>query len=255
MNETLNGYDNEFAFVLAFNGKRFSELNPLCQKLLEEMYVVIPDDAIIRAWRNHYPQKTDVFLRVNGMMKGLSLKKGMCNSVHVEPISEFIHFLIENGVSRECIIAYLKYHYADGSTNGSGQIRLSIEEYKQQHQKEIDELNENLNTSILLQKAFERFVLRGNNSDYSIDAIVYGTPDDFVWLTRNDIKTMLRLKEKEYSSAVHFGPLICQPLNRCLNLKPLYEKKRFCVQLKWHNLHDDIIEMMNYKVMKKRGNI
>ena len=52
MNENLNGFDNEYAFVLAFNGKRFNELNPLCQKFLEEMYVVIPDDAIIKAWKN-----------------------------------------------------------------------------------------------------------------------------------------------------------------------------------------------------------
>lgn len=251
MNDNINGYENEYSFIFALNGKKFRELNPLFQKLLEDIYVVVPEDAIIKAWRNHYPQKSDIFIRFDGVMKGISIKKGMCNSVHVEPISEFIHFLIENSVSRENVLAYLRYHYADGSTNGRGDVRLSAEEYKKEHQKEIDDLNEELNNPVLLQKAFERFVLRGNNSNYPIDAIIYGTVEDFIWLTRKDIKEMLNIKEKKYSSAVHFGPLTCQPMNRCLNRNPIYEKNRFCVQLKWHNLHDDIIEMMNYKSMKK----
>lgn len=253
MTEVSNGYDNEYAFVQAFNGKRFCELDPLCQKFLEDLYVVVPDDAIIKAWRNHYPQKTDVFIRVNGLMKGISIKMGMCNSVHVEPISEFIHFLIENSVKRENVISYLKYHYADGTTNGSGSVRLSVDEYKKEHQQEIDVLNEDLNQVEFVSKAFERFVFKGNNSKYSIDAIVYGTPLDFIWLSRKDVKKFLLVGNKEYSSAVHFGPLTCQPLSRCLNYNPTSEKNRFCVQLKWHNLHDNIIEMMNYNFMKKRS--
>lgn len=63
-------------------------------------------------------------------MKGISIKKGYKNSVHVERISDFIHFLIENNIDREIVTEYLKYHYADGSTNGKGIKRLSVEEYK-----------------------------------------------------------------------------------------------------------------------------
>ena len=50
----------------------------------------------------------------------------------------------------------------------------------------------------------------------------------------------------KYCSAVHFGALVCQPLNRCLNYNNRYSYSRFYVQVKWYSLFDDIIESMNY---------
>ena len=174
----------------------------------------------------------------------------MKNSIHVERISDFIHFLIENKIDRELVIEYLKYQYADGSTNGKGLERLSVEEYKKNNQHNIDKINKAINNEKILKEAIERFVIKGNNSDYYIDAIICGEVNDFVWATRDDIKNIILSKKDIYSTGVHFGPLICQPKNRCLNYNPKYEKDRFCVQLKWYNLFDDIIENMNSKVMK-----
>lgn len=54
-----------------------------------------------------------------------------------------------------------------------------------------------------------------------------------------------------YSTAVHFDSLTCQPKNRCLNYNPLYEKERFCVQIKWYNMFDEIIKLLDYKESKK----
>ena len=79
---------------------------------------------------NPFSQKTDIFIKINNIKKRISIKSGIKNSVHVEPISEFIHFLIENNIEKKYIISYLKYHYADGTTNGSGIKRVSISEYK-----------------------------------------------------------------------------------------------------------------------------
>ena len=45
--------------------------------------------------------------------------------------------------------------------------------------------------------------------------------------------------------------MTCQPKNRCLNYNPLYEKDRYCVQIKWYNIFDDIIEYMNKNVDKE----
>ena len=180
-------------------------------------------------------------------MKGISVKKGIKNSVHIEGISQFIHFLILNKVPRDIIIKYLQYHYADGTTNGKGINRLSSEEYKINHQQDIDAINHILNQDNLLKRAIIRFILKGNNSEYFIDAIITGEVNDFLWVTSKDIEQIILSKKEEYSTAVHFGPLTCQPKNRCLNYNPKYEKDRFCVQLKWYNLQDDIIEFMDYK--------
>lgn len=186
-------------------------------------------------------------------MKGISIKMGSRNSVHAERITDFVHFLIENKVSRETVIEYLKYHYADGSTNGKGTYRQSASEYKQENQDKINLINKEFNRNDLVLKAIDKFVLTGNNSDYPIDVLIVGTVNNFVWVSREDIKTMILSKTDIYSTSVHFGSLTCQPKNRCLNYNPLYEKDRFCVQIKWYNVFDEIIELMNNKVMIKSG--
>ena len=48
----------------------------------------------------------------------------------------------------------------------------------------------------------------------------------------------------EYSTGVNFSSLFCQPKTRNINLNPLYERKRYCVQVKWYSLFDDIILSM-----------
>lgn len=250
MLSNISGNDNEFEFVKYLNGKKISELNSMFRELIDELFPLLKEEFIIKSWRNHYNQKSDIFIKINGVMKGISIKKGIKNSIHVERISDFIHFLIQNGVVREIIIEYLKYQYADGSTNGKGLERLSVEEYKKYNQTNIDKINKAFNNEKMLNEVIERFIIKGNNSDYYIDALIYGEVNDFVRITKDDIKDIVLSKKDVYSTAVHFGPITCQPKNRCLNYNPKYEKDRFCVQLKWYNLFDDIIENKNNKVIK-----
>lgn len=244
----ITGKNNEYEFVKYLNGKKISELNPMFRSLIDKLFPKEPPSSIIKSWKNHYKEKADIFIKINGIMKGISIKKGIKNSVHVERISDFIHFLIENNVERDIVIEYLKYQYADGSTNGKGNKRLSAEEYKKENQHNIDKINKAFNNEILLRKAIERFVTKGKISNYYISAIIYGEVDDFVWATRGQIENIILSKKDNYSSGVHFGVLSCQPKNRCLNYNPLYEKDRYCVQIKWYNIFDDIIEYMNKTV-------
>lgn len=244
---TNNGFNNEYEFVKYLNGKKIKELNLLFQDLFEYLYPYESMDSTISCWRNHYPQKTDIMVKVNRVIKGISIKMGSRNSVHVEPISEFIHFLIENNISRESVIGYLKYHYADGTTNGSGGVRKSAADYKINHQAEIDKINKELKNGKLLKKAMDRFVLKGNNSEYSIDALIWGDVNDFLWLSKYDIGEIIMHKAANYSSSIHFSSLVVQPKNRCLNYNPKYEKDRYCIQVKWYSLFDDIIELIYIK--------
>lgn len=241
----ISGKDNEYEFVKYLNGKKISELNPMFRSLIDKLFPNHSSNSMIKCWKNHYKEKSDIFIKIGGLMQGISIKKGIKNSVHVERISDFIHFLIENKVDRETIIEYLKYQYADGSTNGKGERRISIEEYKKENQDNIDKINQVFNNEELLKKAIERFVTKGKNSNYHIAAIIYGEVDDFIWATRNEIEQIMLSKKDNYSSAVHFGAMTCQPKNRCLNYNSLYEKDRYCVQIKWYNIFNDIIEYMN----------
>ncbi len=172
--------------------------------------------------------------------------------MHVEGISSFIHFLIDSGVSKEAVVAYLKYHYADGTTNGTGKERKSIEEYKKQNPCDINLINQEMNTIYVLNRAINRFLLQGKNSNIKIDAILYGTKDDFLWITSSDIINIIISKMNMESTSVHFGPLFCQPLTRCLNHNPKLERKRFLVQIKWYSIFDDIIEYKNNQIMQRK---
>ncbi len=248
----MNGFDNEFAFVLALNNKTIKELTPICRDLIETIFPDENENSIIKCWLNHFKQKSDIFVKINNKTKGISIKKGMKNSVHVEPISEFISFLINNHIPRDSIIEYLKFHYADGTTNGKGLKRISMEEYKVQNQDKIDKINREINNEQLLIKAIDRFIIKGNNSLFPISALIYGEVDDFIFITKEDIRNIILRKKDDYSSTVHFSVLTVQPKNRCLNYNTKYEKDRFCVQVKWYNLFDDIIENMYLKEQSKK---
>ena len=250
--QKINGIANEYEFVRYLNNRRVCKLNPIFRQLVEELFGDVEEQEVIKSWKNPYKQKTDFYIKIGTVEKRISLKVGVKNSVHVEPISEFVHFLIENEVDRDTIIKFLHYHYADGSTNGKGAKRLSVEEYKKTNQKSIDDVNEIFNNELLLSKAIDRFVISGRNSKNAIDAIIHGVLNDFIWITKDDIKKIILSKKDEYSTALHFSCLTCQPLCRCLNYNPKHEKAKFCVQIKWYNMVDDIIENMNNKLISNR---
>ena len=96
------------------------------------------------------------------------------------------------------------------------------------------------------------YALYEKNSNECIDAIIYGTVDDFLFITRYEIDKIIFSKRNIYSTGVHFANLYCQPMTRNLNYNPKYDKKRFCVQIKWYSIFDDIIEYMNNKVINKK---
>lgn len=250
----MNGYSNEIDFVNHLNGHKVKNLNIMFLELIETLFENMNKEDIITAWKNPFKQKTDIFIKINNTKKRISIKMGNGNSVHVEPISEFIHFLIENGISRKNVIEYLKYQYADGTTNGTGKTRISSEDYKKANQDKLDELNKELNKKEILQKAIDKFILKGNNDKSYIDALIYGTTKDFLFITKEEIKTIILNKINFKATGIHIGPLFCQPMNRCLNNNPKYDKSRFCVQIKWYSLLDDTLEYKNEKVKEKIKN-
>ncbi|MBP3765983.1 MAG: hypothetical protein J6G98_02230 [Bacilli bacterium] len=245
------GTDNEIEFADSFNNKRFCDLNILQQDFIEDLFGKVKKLSYIRAWKCKYNFKTDIYIKIDDIVKRVSIKKGINNSVHTEPISEFIHFLIENNISQNLINSYLMYHYADGTTNGSGEKRLSGLEYKKNHQSELDKINEAINTKDMLNKIVDRFILKGTNSYSKVDALVYGTKDDFIWLMKDEIIDIINSKINYYSTGIHFGPLFCQPKDRCLNYNPKYNKNRFLIQIKWYSIFDDYIEYKNTKCMEQ----
>lgn len=246
------GIKNELVFVNYLNGKKYSELNILMRDLFKELYPFIKEGDVISAWRDESYNKADIITEVKGRKKYLSLKIGDKNSFHLEPISEFIHFLISSGVKKEIIIKYLEFHYADGSRNGTGKNRIGVMEYKATHQEDINEMNDIFKSKRLIDKCIDRFVLRGRTrSDKQIDALIYGKVNDFFYITKYDIKRIIKNNLDFNTTGLHIGPLYIQPQSRNLNYNPKYEKCRYCVQIKWFNLFDYIMKY-RYELSIKR---
>lgn len=94
--------------LLFLNNKQVKKLNSLLHKVVKDIFYDVKDEDIIKSWRNHKKQKTNIFLKINGKMKGLSIKMGSRNSVHVEHIREFCEFLSDIGASRKLIKNFIK---------------------------------------------------------------------------------------------------------------------------------------------------
>lgn len=250
-NSDVNGFQNEIDICKMLNNKCLKDLDPMYNAFITDLYGNLCSNDLIKCKIDHDLKKYDIVISVNDIKKYVSIKKGVKNSVHVEPVFKFTNYLRTNGVKWDIIEKYLRYHFADGTTNGKGINRISVSDYKLNHQEEIDMINSEINNDELLLKSIYRFVLLGNVSDRVIDAILFGVKDDFVWIKTQDIIDVILKKKDVYSTSVHFGPLTVQPMDRCLNHNPKLEKYRYFVQIKWYKLADDIIENMNNKCMNK----
>lgn len=239
------GIQNENSFIDYFRNKKVIDLNPMTYSFINTIFPNIKDSDIIKITYRLDKTKSDFLLTINNITKKISVKNGRCNSVHLESIETFINFLRKNGISEDIIQKFLKYHYADSTNNGSGIKRLSVKEYKENYQEEIDIINKALNNENIIIKAINRFLLVGKFCD-SVDVIIYGTIDDFLWITKDEIYKLILAKKDEYSTGVHFGPLFCQPWTRNLQFKQSDEYKRHYVQIKWYSLADDIIKVMAF---------
>lgn len=92
-NNSLNGIENEYDFVKNINNKHLKNINFLIQLFLYELYdnKIVSND-VVYSWKNPNLQKTDIFIMTNRIIKRISIKKGAKNSVHIERITDFIHF-------------------------------------------------------------------------------------------------------------------------------------------------------------------
>lgn len=243
------GYQNEEDFVKLFNGKYFYELDYNSQKFLKELFgEVINDDEMIRAWKNKMVQKTDIFIKYKNYVKNISLKCGNSNSMHHEQIQEFKMYLEKLEIPYKTIDKYISYHYGymkdeEGKIDFSKS--LSSEEYKKFYQKDIDIFNESINKTRIIVDMVDRFIVKGRNSNYDIDALVCGTIDNYVWLMKYDIYDLILSKRCIDFTSPHIACMTIGPKKRNLNRNSKNIKDRYIVCIRWNFIKEDIISFKN----------
>lgn len=238
---TINvGYQNEFLFIQELNKKHFYELNPLLQELIEALYKHVSKNDMIIAYKYGKYAKADIVIEINGIKKGISIKCGAKNSVHLEPIPDFISFLHQYEFKEDDKL--LRYLYSDGTNNNTGSKRESITEYREKHLEDISLINCELEK--IKKFIIERFLIKTDiHYQISVDAFIEGVPNDFLWATKDEVVNYL-MNNDCLSNSLHVSKLFLQEWNKNLNYNPKYEYCRNYIQIKWYSIFDDLVEIL-----------
>lgn len=239
----IDGYQNEFEFINYLNKKTYGETNLIMQDFLKKLYPEIKKQDIIKAYKYGRYAKVDMVIDVNGIKKGISIKSGDKNSVHLEKIENFVSFLKKIKFNEVDLL--LRYLYSDGTNDNTGIIRQSSSEYKINHQDDI----------ILINKGFERIknhlikrflIVADTNYKIKVDAFISGYINDFLWATTEEIFAYLE-NTIEDSSGIHASNLFIQNWNKNLKYNDKYEYCRNYIQVKWYSMFDDLMKIMNLR--------
>ena len=246
-----SGYQNEFDFVELFNNKYLYDLDKNSQNFLKELFGdKIDDDEIIKSWKNRVNQKADIFIKYKTSIKRLSLKCGNSNSMHHETIEDFKLYLEKLNIPYNVISKYTSYHYGYMRTE-NGEIdfskSLSSEEYKMFYQDEIDIFNNSINKTRIIIDMIDRFIVRGRNSDYDIDALVCGTIDEYVWLTKYDIYDLILSRRCDEFTSPHIACMTIGPKKRNLDRNSRNSKDRYIVCIIWNFIKENILDFRKGK--------
>nr|MBP3259376.1 hypothetical protein [Bacilli bacterium] len=240
------GYQNEKDFVTLFNDKYLYELDNNSQLFLVELFGNnINNEEKIKSWKNNSVQKTDIFIKYKKHIKNISLKCGNSNSMHHEQIQEFKRYLEKLNIPYNVIDKYIGYHYGykkneDGKTDFSK--ILSSDEYKALYQNEIDIFNNAINKTRIIIDMIDRFIIRGRNSDYDIDALICGKIDDYVWIMKYDIYDLILAKKNSNYTSPHIACMTIGPKKRDINQNSIYRNERYIVCVRWNFIKESIIE-------------
>lgn len=243
-----NGIRNEYIFIEKINNRKLNELSFLLQELILFLFPNIKQDSIIKCYKNIEYEKGDICIKVGYKIKYISIKMGHRNSVHCETLKKFKKFLKSININKNIINEIVRYQYGDGTLDGSGKVRKSVSEYKLENKNTISIINKELNKLYVLKKIINRFIIQGTQwHTHKIDLLIYGTVEDFFFITPKEIYSYILSKKDIESSAIHFSCLTYQPMSRVLDFNEKMEYMRNWIQIKWYNLEDNIIELMNQR--------
>ena len=247
------GYQNELDFVNLFNEKHLNDLDNNSQDFLIDLFgETIDSTEKIICWKNKVNQKADIFIKYKNYVKSISLKCGQSNSIHAEGLQYFKMYLEQLGIPYKIIDKYLDYHYGymrDEDGNKDFGKPLNSWEYKELYQSEIDVFNNYINRTKIIVDMVDRFIVRGKNSNYDIDALVCGTVNDYVWILKYDLYDMILSNMRSELTSPHAACMTIGPRKRNIDRTSMHREDRYIVCVRWNYIRENIIEY------KKKHNI
>ena len=246
------GFQNERDFVELFNNKYLYELDEKSKSFIKDLFEeIIDEEETIICWKNKMVQKADIFIKYKNYVKSVSIKCGDNNSIHQEQVQEFKKYLSDIGVPYNIADRYFSYHYGYKlEANGKRDFSklLSSVEYKKLYQKDIDIFNKYINKTKIIVSMIDRFIVRGRNSNFDVDALICGTCNDYVWIMKYDIYDLVLSKRCLDFTSPHVGPMTLGPKKRNLDGTSNNRGDRYIVSVRWNNLKENIINFKNNNI-------
>ncbi|MBE6449562.1 MAG: hypothetical protein E7013_02555 [Alphaproteobacteria bacterium] len=235
------GFVNEKDFRKYLNKKRFCDLNENFQKFLKFITKQEEFSGEITCVKAQSGQKPDCIIIINEKRYPISLKCGSGNSVHQEKFEMFLNFLENIDFPQEAISLLKYYHYADGTDNDTGTMRLSSREYIHQNPEKIKKLNTFLNSEKFVKKILDRVLFIGKSDEYETAEFLYhGSLASGLWASRDELLTNLPVINE---SSVNVAFLTYQPWGRNQDFSAVHPDRRYVSQFKFGSCSETLKEI------------
>ena len=232
----------EDEILAGLNEKKIFELSNNLRFFMRNLYGALDENETVYCQKTDDAYKVDLIITYKGINKNISVKTGRAEIVHNEILDNFVNFLSDEGVSDETIETIKLFHYGDGTTNGTGKVRMNYVEIAHALQDRIRKANDELNyRKELVLKTIYHCVFKGAKAtNPEIDAIYFGTKDFGVMASKKQILTHIRKRNFGFFENLHIGPLLLRPDARYVGKEITDERKRNRIVLYWPNLNADI---------------
>lgn len=244
-----DGALKEKEMIYSLNNKKVKELSNNARELLRRLFGKLDDELMVRCYKVDEAFKTDFVISYNGQQKNVSMKSETAVVVHNEILLNFIDFLRGLGISEETLDTIKLFHYGDGTTDGTGQIRLPYDEVAQQLKDRIKKANMELNASMdVILAVMNRCVFKGSHEDnIEADCLYFGDADYGVVANKKQFIRNIQKRGFDFYSHLHCGKIFFRPDARYLNKDINEPRKVDRIVCYWPHLKQDI-EYMSKKL-------
>ena len=128
--------------------------------------------------------------------------------------------------------------------------------YIQKYSQEINQIIDIFNKYYIKTNLIIRFIFQGSeNQLYDCDAIIYGTPNNFLWASKDEILSYLINTPTKLTGCINISNLNIKCYNRNLKNDISNMTKENDIQVKWYTLEEDLTEISeNRKNFEKLNN-
>ena len=233
----MNAFNNEDEIINTLKCVSYQNLSSDLKKALIKINDGVTPNAL-SAEKYGGSNKADLAIVMDNKKYFVSVKKGTGNSVHQEPIEDFIIFLKTNFEDDISVFNDLRHFiWGDGTLDGTGNVenRISASKYKSEFPNKVKNIQDYFNKH--KKELLERFLINGAVSNKKADYLFYGDINNCKVVSDED---MIKFAFNVNKRPISIGVLTFQAWNRNINGGNKSEHKRGHIQLKWGGLKDDI---------------